>query len=473
MAVELSDCPNALKKRLMQNCCEDCPNLELITSIFNTPSDNVNGLAAWIPAICKHIKCREVLWTYRVACEHKLNDLPIDPSDDVLTLCRKLRTHIINGKERQFIAYYEKRFGLKLITMYNFCKDRTFMYMLIAWDKIDYVHELFSTEDVQLPSSTPTVLPNYVYDKHVAKSPQTQKSYKFFIDNLVLQPRGPVTEMELTAKQLYISSNASSNNYCRPTSLSTNNLHAALQKRFGNHILLQTQLITCKGKPRTFYLHHDTHYPYSHIVKGPFRKHEEVEELLLADKVKQLLINFSLNYEVLNASDGEYLMFRNLVRIDPSNTIVRNSRLETNVVTYNGDKGLFNHLDIKRMDNLERLMLLRELMFRKVIGTNDTCPRNIVYTTVNEGDDTITTIASIDDPAKLIRTKLMWKTDVPKNTLDDYRSALREAFPRLRNELKRWRLIIRDAKLFEEHKTFILARIDELSSIDSWLWTGS
>ena len=39
MAQEFKEYPNALKKRLIQNCTEDCPDMKLVLDIYNTPSE--------------------------------------------------------------------------------------------------------------------------------------------------------------------------------------------------------------------------------------------------------------------------------------------------------------------------------------------------------------------------------------------------------------------------------------------------
>ena len=92
MAKEFNEYPNALKKRLIQNCCEDCPNLYLVNDIFHTET-KVESLAKLIPAICAHVKCREATLAFRVACEEPYDFEPLSREDDyLLTVSRKCFT---------------------------------------------------------------------------------------------------------------------------------------------------------------------------------------------------------------------------------------------------------------------------------------------------------------------------------------------------------------------------------------------
>ena len=71
MGYEFREYPNALKKRLLQNCSEDCPDFNLMTEIYDTNS-NLNDLMKFIPIVCRHIKCRDGLWLTRLAAEQPL-----------------------------------------------------------------------------------------------------------------------------------------------------------------------------------------------------------------------------------------------------------------------------------------------------------------------------------------------------------------------------------------------------------------
>ena len=50
-------------------------------------------------------------------------------------------------------------------------------------------------------------LPDYVYNKHTLHG--KDKSYSFFINNIILIPRKEETDIEKKAKQIYISTNDS------------------------------------------------------------------------------------------------------------------------------------------------------------------------------------------------------------------------------------------------------------------------
>ena len=90
MAKEFREYPNALKKRLIYCTCEDCPNLYLIRDIFNTAPE-ISELIQFIPIICNHVKCHEVINTFRAACQAEYVDSDFDwEHDSVWIACRKL-----------------------------------------------------------------------------------------------------------------------------------------------------------------------------------------------------------------------------------------------------------------------------------------------------------------------------------------------------------------------------------------------
>ena len=143
MVKEFKDYPNALKKRLVYCCCEDCPNLYLIQDIFNTPAE-IDKLVKFVPFICNHVKCREVILTFRSACqaEYERQDFDFE-NDDVWMLCKKLffklcenghdTNAVINAIQSTFPALRDKK-RWKLTTISNFInKCRTVIFAIFAF----------------------------------------------------------------------------------------------------------------------------------------------------------------------------------------------------------------------------------------------------------------------------------------------------------------------------------------------------
>ena len=109
MVKEFRDYPNALKKRLIYNCCEDCPNLYLINAIFNT-EPTIEKLAPFVKVICEHVKCREVIMAFRVACQREYVFDEFDfQNDDMFLMTRKLFTKLCLQKDvlQYFIDHVE------------------------------------------------------------------------------------------------------------------------------------------------------------------------------------------------------------------------------------------------------------------------------------------------------------------------------------------------------------------------------
>ena len=82
-----------------------------------------------------------------------------------------------------------------------------------------------------------------------------------------------------------------------------------------------------------------------------------------------------------------------LIEIEPNDVIIKISKLEENTNICDGEHYYYNH---KKFDNLngdELFEIFKILLFRKIIGINDTCERNINYNNMKS--------FSIDDPCTL------------------------------------------------------------------------
>ena len=207
MVKEFQHYPNALKKRLIYDCCEDCPNIYLIRDIYNTPAE-IDRLAPFVKIICEHIKCREVIMTFRVACQEPFNTEPISRDDDLLTSCVKLFTQLCKTNDdcapvlKWLIDQYPELNQFKLPTIFNFInKNRLVLYLVIAYLKIDYItnehYGQIQPIHIDFNFNTHLTLPEYVYDKHTREGPAEHKTYEFFINNIILNPRRPKTQLEL------------------------------------------------------------------------------------------------------------------------------------------------------------------------------------------------------------------------------------------------------------------------------------
>lgn len=213
MCKEFHDFPNALKKRLVYCICEDCPDLDLVYKVFNTPAksaDDIHKLVKFVPAICNHMKSREVFYHfYYLAATGKYSKEALNIRDDEETMLSKLVYHIALGKQDQAIEFFQKHIpAIPLKRIYNFSgKNRCFFFVLVA-----YFHRPILREKCILANTPFTfdidksfVMPHYVYDKHVKGG---DKSYKFFLENMVMIPCEPFSEISEKAKKIYIETDA-------------------------------------------------------------------------------------------------------------------------------------------------------------------------------------------------------------------------------------------------------------------------
>lgn len=458
MAKEFKEYPNALKKRLIQNCCEDCPNLKLIMELYLT--DDYDKLIEYIPIICRHIKYRGALWMFRVAVTMEpLSAPPLDISnyisqnDDMLTTCRKLYRLACEEREAEFVKWFiTKTNNPMLMKIYKFISsNRTFIFMLISMMYIDYINTSYEPQpgdkeliDHILNSPYITTLPDYVYDRHVACSPPNQKTYEFFINNLQLHPAKEEKDYEKYAKNLYITSNLPAGAYIHKI---VDNIQTVAEPKK----LLQTQLITAKFKPKVYYCSFDG-INYTHCLKGPMQLNN-YDPYLLPDVIKKLVGLNSPDTCLISINNIYYLCSRNLIPIDDKQTTIGNSKLEYNVQLYNGDKHVLTDDKLNTLSNNEQLQLLKILFFRKFIGTNDTCNRNIIYYNF--------VLTSIDDPMLLQTSDFMFKKKLNKELSNIYNNM----YNKHRAELIVWFDYcvnsISSSSISDNYKQFILSKLKE------------
>lgn len=332
--------------------------------------------------------------------------------------------------------------------------------MLCAYYTIPELHEDYitypNTYDINHKFDPKLKLPNYVYDKHVGSSPASQKTYGFFINNCVIKPRLPESDIERRAKETYISTNKGISNSIRPVIMSARIDTKDLK-------LIQTQLITNKHKPRTYYASFDSGVTYTGIIKGPYRSKQDINQLLIADRIKNDLTATSRKYESRAVTIGKETYYQQncFIPIDSSCTTTASSRLESNVRIYNGPKYFYDHADILTISYGEQKALCALLAIRKIIGTNDTCCRNIIHI----GGE----FYSIDDPAMFKNTSGMFKTNVPKRYVEHYNAMVQRQWDYIIDTLVEWnRMIPKLTYLNGVQKQFMLDMIEELADDVNW-----
>ena len=470
MAKEFKDYPNALKKRLIQNCCEDCPNIYLINDIYNA-NPNLIELINFIPAICLHIKCREATLGFRVACEQQHNFEPLTIDDnDLLTILTKCFTILCKNDNNatEILDFFQNLIpNIKLKRIYNFIsQNRTFIYMLCAWKCVPYItQKTYEKPNVysiygkrfEIDNFTLSKLPDYVYDKHVASSPCENKTYEFFIRNCVLNPRKEKTELEIKGEQLYITSNKASSEFIKPI--------LKCKKIDDDVKLIQTQLITSKCKPRVYFCDIDKNNEYNYVIKGPYNDITSIRSILLSDYIKKKLNLSSVFYDVKEYKNEYYLCCNNLIDIDPNKVELKQPKLEKSLV-YNGDLHLFNNDKLDSLNSNQIIELFKILTFRKAIGTDDTCERNIVFY------DGILT--SIDDPMLFKETEYMFKKPLNEKMCKKYEILLGRNFKKIKEFINQFASFIANDNIINvNHKSFILKQLMNLLKRNNWIFGDS
>ena len=487
MGYEFQEFPNALKKRLIQNCSEDCPNLYLINEIFNTSAD-LHQLMPYIPVICKHKKCHDGCYGIRLASEMKaINEPPIlgENHDDLMTLLRKCFSYICKNEELVFISFFQKRYpmiNLEKIFKYIGC-HLTFLYMLCVFETTDYMHEKYKVEKFHFDENKifdqNLKLPEYIYDKHVRSCPKERKNYEYFINNLVLFPREEESYIEREGKKLYIESDKGVGQIIKEIRGESNKTKKSKKKDENKNIvklickdeeiediegeikLIQTQLITSQYKSKVYYCSIDDDN-YKYVLKGPFKKDDEMNSQLLSDCIKMKLFNNDNSYssKKIKYDTNIYILSKNLIQIDKNKIVLKSSKLEENVNIYDGNHYHYSHQLIHMLKQKEIIELLKILAFRKIIGTNDTCTRNIIY---YEGH-----LYTIDDPVLLKTTPFMFKTHVEKYELI-YNKMVQKYWNEIQHFLKEWEEIIKNSEdLNDNVKSFMLGQISVYLICDNW-----
>ena len=338
MGYEFQEFPHILKKRLIQNCTEDCPDLNLINDIFNCPPD-LQNLLSFIPVICKHVKCHDGCYGMRIACEMEpIKDPPIlskDHHDDLLTLLRKCFFHISSNEELKFILYFQRLYqSVDLFKIYQFIgENKTFLYMLCVWETTEFIHEKYEVEPIIFERNKIfdklLKLPYYVYDKHVKNCPKAHKSYKFFIDNLVLYPRKAESELEKEAKKLFINTEKGIGEIFN--SIIDKSVKNDKKNKSENDLevidfkvkLIQTKKINETNQIKVYFCSLNNGRKFDRILKGPFENEDEINSHFLSDTIKQKLLSMSPSYfsKKVSYKNQVYILSVNMIRIDKSNII--------------------------------------------------------------------------------------------------------------------------------------------------------
>lgn len=155
--------------------------------------------------------------------------------------------------------------------------------------------------------------------------------------------------------------------------------------------VLQAQLVTAKGKPRTWFA---TKCGQQYVIKGPLSEQER-KECMMTQRLKEVL---GLPHTDMR-EEGDFLVQRCIRDYTALPTVVQNSKWEKGIRV--PVFGAWEWKDAYATNPKVTQSMLEALLFRKIAGTNDTCSHNFIV----DG----CTVYSIDDRALGKRTRFMWK----------------------------------------------------------------
>ena len=209
---------------------------------------------------------------------------------------------------------------------------------------------------------------------------------------------------------------------------------------------LQAQCITGRSKPRVLFCE-DISAGDIKVVKGPLAM-DKADEYVASEWFKEILNLSRPNATVILLDNGinqdhpapGYYLISTLLGISEEEFSfdkfeLRTTSLETGVSISKNEINHWEHADLGECDRATKLKILLCLAFRKCIGTNDTCCRNIIKDKSE--------IISIDDPALFRATPHMWKTPMNATVRSAYLLAVSELWAELTQELGRWCEVVR------------------------------
>lgn len=219
--------------------------------------------------------------------------------------------------------------------------------------------------------------------------------------------------------------------------------------------VLQAQLITAKGNPRTWFA---TRHDHQYVIKGPISELERAQ-CLRSQQLKEIL---GIPHTYMR-EEGAFLIQNCIRDYTKLPTRVQSSRWEKNVRVPVFGAWEWKEEMLAQSEKYEILLqsLMEGLLFRKIVGTNDTCSHNFVIWK---------NIAySIDDRSLEKRTRYMWKK---ATTNPAYACLMERAWPVLQLTMERWSHLLVSAS--GQGKEFLFAQkmLDIMKKQKNWRWTA-
>lgn len=434
--------PNALKKRLMQHALEDVGNINYVLALHGLPAAATwDTLVQWIRALCVLPKTRSAAWLNRVAVEY-VGRIGEAPTDEIRQAAEALTLHR-DGRRDALLA----RFGAVLMRIYKALNDEVLVFhtMILSRAKIIAPARVTFPTGADVDLDTVREVPDWAYDKHTAKGKAMGRGYAHFFETMVVAPRlFAVDPYEAEARALYLNGKEQRVRHI----LASAPAPSPVSGLTGYTDLLQTQPITGRTKPRTWFAT-SVATGRQVVIKGPIPAAERAACLHSeAVKVRLGLPRTNLHEE------GEYLVQNCLIAdYKALPTRVVTTLIEKDVrVPETGAVPGWGHEHLT--DSELGYRILEALLFRKIIGANDTCTRNFIVQGAH--------VYSIDDAAWGRGTPYMWKTALVKPRAA-YETALSTHWERLSATITQWRELLMTLPAET-------AALEKYSSKENWRW---
>lgn len=371
---------NSLRKRLIYITNEDICHLELAYEIMLC---NDEDLLKYVIICCRLKKTHDSAWLSRLALHYCMNNLQTNNQElqEAINI-----TKYVKEQDFKSIRNY---IGKQYSKLYSFTSKNNLVWSsYILWKYRPELNQSYS-KDIIIPVPRKfNEIPIWVYDKHVSGG---NKGYQFFFDNsLIVNENIYGTEGDKYAeecKKVYLDDEKKYGNG------KTKKIYEEWKKNNSNVNILgykdviQVQLITGKSKPKVYFAT-EKESNKKYVLKGPITDtmKQQVNE---TEIMKKLLDINHLNTHIKVINNCNWIISDCLLEYNFEKKEIKNSKLESNVSIYNGDKA---HIEFSCITQQNFLEFLKQYLFRLIIGANDHCNRNFVTNGIK--------IYSIDDHCK-------------------------------------------------------------------------
>ena len=360
--------PNSLRKRLVYVTNEDIGHIKLSNEIMECKNED---LFKYLIICCRLKKTHDSAWLSRLALHYSMNNLK--SNNEELSEAMKLTEYVRNDDYKSIREYIGKEYS-KLYTFSG--KNNLVWASYILFNRRPELNQEYSL-DIEIPLKKKfNSIPIWVMDKHVSGG---TKGYQFFFDNSLVVNKNIYGEsgdkFAKECKKVYLDDEKNLGNGKTKVLYQkwkeNNDIYEKIIPGFNN--VIQTQLITSRGKPHTYYATSNKDNK-KYVLKGPMTI-DMRKQVIKTEKIKKVLGFNHLNVEFINLFDQNWMKMNSLLDYDYNCKELKSSKLEENVYIYNGKNCNYNFDDINEDNFME---LFKNYIFRLVVGANDHCCRNFI-----------------------------------------------------------------------------------------------